>query len=155
MTILEALETEVSNLSRRVRFEYSTLDLANATIFDQIESSNFPVCLVLAFDIQDVSRENGKVISTAEVNTLFLDRAPAESIDKPIQEIESEFVSPMRALTRELVNRLDLNDIIEEGGIESLVNRSVHEATMDAHLYGNWGVFTVRFSEDISTCLPS
>ena len=153
MTILAALETEVANLSRNTRFEYSTLDLANATIMDQIESSEFPVCLVLAFDIQDVSRENGRVVSTAEINALFLDRSPNPSIDKPIQEIEDEFVAPMRALTRELVNRLDENDIIEASGIESLVNRSVHEGTMDSHLYGNWGVFTVRFSEDITICV--
>ena len=153
-TLLSVLETEVSNLSRRVRFEYSTLEVANATIFDQLEASEFPVCLVLAFDIQDVSRDNGKVISTAEVNALFLDRQPLDTIDRTIQEIDNEVIAPMRGLTRELVNRLDLNDIIEQAGIESLVNRSVHEAVADAHLYGNWGVFVVRFSEDVSTCLP-
>lgn len=153
MTLLSTLETEVGKLSRAVRFEYSTLEMANASIFDSLLTGQFPVCLILAFDIQDNNRENGKIKSTAEVNALFLDRVPNSTIDKPIYQVENEIIAPMRALTRELVNRLDLTDIIEEDGISELTNRSVHEALMDAHLYGNWGVFTIKFSEDIATCV--
>ena len=152
MTLLSAIETEVSNLSKAVRFEYSTLELANATIFDTLSSGQFPVCLILAFDITDSSRENGRVVSEAEVNALFLDRVPNSTIDQPIKDIDSQVIAPMRDLSRELINRLDKNDIIEAEGIASVVNRSVHEPLMDCHLYGNWAVFTVKFSEDITTC---
>lgn len=152
MTILQALETEVGNLSTGVRFVYSTLEEANANLFDNLLTGQFPVCLILAFDIEDYDRANGRVKSQAEINALFLNRTPSATIDNTISEIDETIISPMRALTRELVNRLDDNDIIEETGIETLVNRSVHEALMDAHLYGNWGVFTVKFSEDITTC---
>lgn len=152
MTLLATLETEVSKLSKGVRFEYATLEEANATIFDKIAAGSFPVCLVLTFDIQDTIRENGKIKSTAEINTLFLDMVP-NSFDKPTYEIENEVIAPMRALTRELVNRLDLTDIVEEEGISELTNRSVHEGMTDAHLYGNWGIFTMKFSEDVTTCV--
>lgn len=157
MTILEAIETEVGNLSTKTRFEYAgDLEESNATIFDTITDGQFPVCLVLAFDIEDTGRENGRVISSAEVNTLFLHKLPGQgSIDSVTAEIETSIIAPMRALTRELVNRLDLNDIVEEDGITSVVNRNTYQALMDAHLYGNWGVFTIKFSEGITTCVPS
>ena len=151
-TLLSELERCAALLSTPVRFEYSTLEIANATIFDQISAGEFPVCLILAFDIQDVGREGVRVKSEAEVNAIFLDSVPASTIDKPIQEIENEIVAPMRALTRELVNKLDLSDIVEEDGISALTNRSVHEAILDAHLYGNWGVFTIKFTETTKCC---
>jgi len=153
MTLLSTIENEVSLLSKKVRYVYSTLEEANATIFDDLASGQFPVCLVLALDIQDYSRENGKVLSSAEVNTLFLDRVPRETNDLPVTEAEDKVIAPMRALNRELINRLDKTDIVEENGIESINHRSVYEGLTDSNLYGNWGTFTIKFSEDISTCV--
>lgn len=153
MTIHEALEQEVGNLSVKTRFEFADLNEANATIFDKLTSGEFPVCLVLPFDIVDDKREGISVYSTAEINTIFLDRIPQITTDLPTSQVENDAIAPMRALTRELVNRLDRLDMMDENGIESLTNRSTHQALMDAHLYGNWGVFTVRFTEDLTTCL--
>lgn len=153
MTLLETIEDKVSCLPTPTRFVYSTLEEANATIFDELLTGQFPVCLILALDIEDYSRENGLVKSQAEINALFLDRVPRETIDKPVSEVENEVIAPMRSLSRELINRLDKSDIVEENGIESVVHRSVHEALMDAHLYGNWAVFTIKFSEDLTTCV--
>lgn len=155
-TLLATIEEEVGNLSVKVRFEYAgDLEEANATIFDKLASGDFPVCLVLAFDINDVDRAHGVINSEAELNLIFLDRLTSEqTIDYPTSKIENQIIAPMRALTRELVNRLDDNDIIIEDGISSLVNRNTHQPLMDAHLYGNWGVCTVRFTESISTCPP-
>lgn len=156
MTILEAIETEVGNLSSKVTYKYAgNLEEANATMFDNIKPEEYPVCLILAFDIEDYNRENGRVQSQAEINALFLDRIESQaSIDAITSEVETSIIAPMRALTRELVNRLDQNDIIEEEGIGSVTNRNTYEALMDAHLYGNWAVFTIKFSEDITTCVP-
>lgn len=151
-TLLGTLEYEASLLSVKNRFIYSTLEEANATVFDSIQAGEFPCCLVLAADIQDYNREGGSVKSQAELNILFLDRVIEKTIDKPVVDIENEVIAPMRTLTRELINRLDKTDFIEEEGISSVTHRSVHEALMDAHLYGNWAVFTIKFSEDITTC---
>lgn len=153
MTLLEAIETEVGNLSRKCRFEYAgDLNEANANIFDTIASGDFPVCLVLAFDINDNDRATTRINSEAEVNILFLDRLTAqETLDKPTSEIESSIIAPMRALTRQLVNRLDTNDIINEDGITGVVHRNTWQAIGDAHLYGNWGVMNIKFSEDVNT----
>ncbi len=151
-TLLSNLETEASLLSIKNRFEYSTLEESNANIFDSIQTGEFPVCLVLAMDIQDYDREGGSVKSQAEVNVLFLDRVPNSTIDLPVVKIEKDIIAPMRGLARSFINRLDKTDFIEEEGIGSVVHRSVHEALMDAHLYGCWSVFTIKFSEDISTC---
>ena len=153
MTILQAIETEVGNLSTPCKFYYEDLDLANATIFDKISAGEFPICLILPFDIQDVSRENGVIRSEAEINALFLDKVPQTDFDKPSLEVENEVIAPMRALAREFLNRLDLNDIIDEDGVGSNTNRSVHQAIGDAHLYGCWCVFSVKFSEQIATCV--
>lgn len=151
-TLLETLETTCASLSRKVRFEYAgDLEEANATIFDKITSGQFPVCLVLAFDIVDGDRAHARINSTSEVNAIFLDRINQPSIDKPTTETETKVIAPMRALAREFVNRLETTDIINEDGITSVNNRSVYQALMDAHLYGNWSVFTVKFSEDINT----
>jgi hypothetical protein len=151
-TLLETLETTCASLSRKVRFEYAgDLEEANATIFDKITSGQFPVCLVLAFDIVDNDRAHARINSTAEVNAIFLDRINQPSIDKPTTETETKVIAPMRALAREFVNRLETTDIISEDGITSVNNRSVYQAMMDAHLYGCWSVFTIKFSEDINT----
>lgn len=155
MTLLQALEQEVTALVPRVRFQFANLDEANATIFDQINTSEFPVCLILPFDITDEGRENGRVKSSAEINAIFLTRATSEqTIDKPTSQIDSEFVAPMRSLARQFINRLDTNfEFIEDDGISSVVHRSTHEAIMDAHLYGCWSVFTIKFWEELSTCV--
>lgn len=153
-TLLQALEEEVGNLSRRTRFFYADLEEANNTIFDLLESGEFPVCLILPFDIPD-DRTQGAVNSTAEINAMFLNRVNAqETIDKPQHEIENEMVAPMRTLSREFINRLDDNDIINEDGITSVVHRSVHQAVTDAHLYGCWSVFTIKFTEGNTLCPP-
>jgi hypothetical protein len=153
-TLLYAIETEVSNLSTRTRFEYAgDLEDANATIFDQIASGEFPVCLILAFDVND-TRANGIVKSKAEINALFLTKLDQITVDKKASEIDLEAIAPMRSIAREFINRLDENDIVTEAGIETVVHRSVHQALMDAHLYGCWSVFTVNFEEGISLCPP-
>lgn len=152
MTIHEAIEQEIGNLKTATRYEYADLEEANATIFDKITSGSFPVCLVFPFDISD-NREDG-LVSSAEVNALFLTRANQPTIDKPQSEIESELVAPMRALSREFINRLDENEIIDGDGISSVVHRSAHQPVGDAHLYGCWSVFTVNFTEDLGRCLP-
>jgi hypothetical protein len=154
-TILEAIEEELSNMTPSVQFHYEDLELANATIFDKLSNSSFPLCLVLPFDINDVSRENGKVKSEAEINAIFLNKITGQAtIDEETFKIDSELVSPMRTLARQFINRLDEKDIIDEDGITSVVHRSTHQAITDAHLYGCWSVFTVKFSEDLTTCPP-
>jgi hypothetical protein len=153
-TLLQALEEEVGNLTTRTRFEAADLEEANATIFDQLGTGDFPVCLVLPFDIPD-DRTKGSVTSTAELNVLFLNRfTNEETIDKPYTEIENTMVAPMRTLTREFINLLDDNDIINEDGITSVVHRSVHQPIGDATLYGNWAVFTIKFTEGLTLCPP-
>ena len=152
MTIHQAIETEVENLSTVTRYIYADLEEANATIFDQITSGSFPICLVLPFDITDNRETN--IVSSAEVNALFLTKANQPTPDKPQSEVEAEIVSTMRAIAREFINRLDENDIIDGEGITSVVHRSVHQAVADAHLYGCWSVFTVNFTEEISRCAP-
>ena len=152
MTLLSTIEQEVSYLSKKTRFEYSTLEEANAIIFDDLPTSEFPVCLVLAFDTQDVSRNNGVVISQAELNILFLDRVPRETNDLPVNEAENLIIAPMRGLARELINKLDNSDIVEENGIESVVHQSVHEALTDSNLFGNWAICTLKFNEGLTTC---
>lgn len=155
-TLLSAMETEVGNLSTKTRFVYvGDLEEANATIFDNLASGDFPVCLILAFDIVDGDRQYGVINSTAEINALFLNRLTnEETIDKPTSYIETQIIAPMRALSREFVNRMDDNDIVHAAGISSVTNRNVFQALMDAHLYGNWAVFTISFSEEVSTCPP-
>lgn len=153
-TLLSAIETEVSNLSTRTRFEFvADLEEANATIFDQISTGEFPVCLILAFDIND-TRANGIVKSKAEINALFLTKLDQITTDKKTTDVDLEAISPMRSIAREFINLLDENDIVTEAGIETVVHRSVHQALMDAHLYGCWSVFTVNFEEGISLCPP-
>lgn len=153
-TLLSQLEHECNNLSQGVRFEYAgDLSEANANIFDKLNNGDFPVCLILAFDILDGNREHGKINSSAEINALFLDRVSQSTIDKPTSQVESEIIAPMRALAREFVNRLDANDIIEGQGIQSVTHRNTWEAIMDAHLYGDWCVFTIEFSEGTTICV--
>lgn len=149
MTIHELLQNSVACL--KCRYEFADLEEANYNIFDKLASGDFPVCLVLPFNIQDYDRANGRIKSQAEINVYFLDRVP-HPIDKPTTEIESLVVAPMRSLTRQFVNLIDDADMIEEEGIATLTNQSVHQGLADAHLYGNWGVFTVKFSEDLTTC---
>ena len=153
MTLLEVLEAECNNLSVKTRFEYATLDEANAIIFDKLASGDFPVCLVLPFDTLDPSRANGVVNSTAEINAIFLSRiTSAETIDTITKDIENNIISPMRTLTREWINRIDDNEIINEDGIMSATHKSTHEPLMDAHLFGNWAVFVVKFTEGLTVC---
>lgn len=153
--LLEVLETECSNLSRKTRFEYATLEEANATIFDKLASGDFPVLLILPFDIVDPDRAHGVINSEAEINAIFLDRKTSvETIDVITKDIENEIIAPMRSLAREFVNRLDDNDIISEDGITSVTHRSTHEALTDAHLFGDWCVFTIKFTEMVPTCPP-
>ena len=148
-TLLEQLETTCSELSVKCEFEYADLDEANAVIFDKLK--DFPVCLIIPFDINDTGRDGPRVRSQAEVNALFLDKINQVTIDKPTIEIENTVIAPMRSLAREFCNRLETTDIIEEDGISSSLNRSVHQPLADAHLYGCWAVFTIKFSEDIAT----
>lgn len=136
-----------------LRYEYAgNLEEANGTIFDQILTGEFPVCLVLAFTVKD-KRANGQVISTAEINMFCLDRVNKPTIDTPTAEIEITVITPMRSKAREVLNRLDHDDIIEGLGIEAADHISVHEALMDAHLYGTHSVFTVNFNEGLGLCV--
>lgn len=154
-TILQTLETECANLTTPCTFKLANLEEGNATIFDKLTDSEFPLLLVLPFDINDVSRETGRVISEAEINALFLTKVSNSTMDDKAYDVEQKANAPMRALAKEFVNRLDLNDIIEDNGIETVNHRTVQgEPVGDAHLYGCWSVFTIRFSEDLSTCLP-
>ena len=152
-TLLSAIEEEVGNLTTRVTFHYSDLEESNAMIYDRLQPSDFPACLILPIDITDSEREHGKLIHTAEVNAIFLNRFTNEAtIDKSISEINTQFVEPMTTLARQFINRLDENDIIEGTGIDSVVHRSTHQALFDAHLYGCWSVFTIKYYEGLSTC---
>jgi hypothetical protein len=153
-TLLSQLEAECNNLSRKVRFEYvGDLSEANANILDKLSKGDLPVCLILAFDITDGDRSGVRVNSTAEINALFLDAVYQQTIDKPTAEMEARIIGPMRTLAREWINRLDLNDIINGLGIESVTHRNTWEAVGDAHLMGDWCNFTIKFSEDTTTCL--
>jgi len=152
MTLIQAIEEEIGNLTTATRFFYADLEEANATIFDKISSGSFPVCLVIPTDIVDERTEG--LVSSSEVNALFLTMAKQSTIDKPQSEIESEFISPMRELSREFINRLDQNDIINAAGIESVTHRSIHQPVGDAHLYGCWSVFTINFTETLGRCTP-
>jgi len=105
----------------------------------------------LPFDINDYGRDGARIRSQAEVNALFLDKVNQSTIDKPTSELENTVIAPMRAVAREFCNRLETVDMIEEDGITTSLNRSVHQAIADAHLYGCWAVFTIKFSEDIAT----
>ena len=148
-SLLETLETTCASLSVKCSFRVADLDEANAVIFDNLK--DFPVCLILPFDIPDTDRAHAVINSEAEVNALFLDKINQVTIDLPFTEIDRKVITPMRALTREFCNRLETTDIINEDGITSCVNRSVHQPLMDCHLYGNWGVIQIKFSEDIAT----
>lgn len=151
MTLRDAIESEVGNLSRKVRLESATLEEANATIFDQILTGDFPVCLLLPFDIVDDGMKAGELSSSAELNMIFVDRYTSEgSIDQASIDIENDIIAPMRALSRQLISRLNQSDIIFEDGISSVTHRSIHEAITDAHLYGDWAVFTIKFCENIN-----
>lgn len=152
-SIHQVLKDSASCLSVKVRYVFADLDESNATIFDQVGAGDFPVLLVLPFDIVDGNRENGVVKSTAEINAIFLDRIPQATIDLPSAEIETKAVAPMRRLAREYVNVVDKDDIMYEAGIESATYRSVHQAMMDAHMLGCWAVFTPSFTEDLTTCM--
>jgi hypothetical protein len=153
-SLLEAMETECGNLSVKTRFEYATLEEANANIFDKLVNGDFPVCLVLPFNPVD-TRANGKIISSAEITAIFLDRLNNEAtIDKITKEIENQIIAPMRSLTREWINRLDENDIINEDGITETTHQSTHEGLGDAHLFGNWSTFSIKYEESLSTCPP-
>ena len=152
MTIHELLETSALTLVKR--YEYEDLDLANAVIFDKLNTGDFPVCLVLPFDIEDNNRENGVIKSTAEINALFLTRYTSqETIDKSSNEIEQLMVAPMRNLARRFVNLIDDSDLMFEQGVISARYRSVHQPLMDATLYGCWVVFSPNFTEDLTVCL--
>lgn len=149
-TLLEQLETTCGELSTKVHFDYADLDEANAVIYDNLKE--FPCLLILPFDINDTGRSGPKINSEVEVNALFLDKIDNQpTLDKSTVDIENKIIAPMRAIAREFCNRLETTDIIEEDGISSVVNRSVHEPLMDSHLYGCWAIFTIKFSEDIAT----
>jgi len=151
-TLLETIETECASLSIKVQLFYADLSEANATIFDKLQSGDFPICLVLPFDQNDNDRATTRINSEAELNIIFLDRFTGEqTIDKTTVQIENQFCAPMRTLTRELCNRLEVTDIINEDGIGSCVHRSTHEPIGDAHLYGNWAVVQIKYSEDVAT----
>ena len=151
-TLLETLETTCASLSRKVKVEYASLEEANATIFDKLKTSDFPLCLILPFDTVDGDRAHTRINSNADLDVIFLDRYTSQqTIDKTTVEIENLFCAPMRALSREFVNRLDTTDIINEDGISSVRNRSTYEGVGDAMLYGNWATFNIKFSEDINT----
>lgn len=157
-TILQTIEDAVGDLTTPTIFKLADLNEANATIFDGL--TQFPVCLVLPFDINDVSRETGRVVSEAEIQALFLTKVDNSTLDNSAYDIEANANAPMRALTREFINRLDASDIVEfddggNGGIQSVNHRTIQgEPIGDAHLYGNWATFTIRFSEDLTICLP-
>jgi hypothetical protein len=151
-TLLETLETTCASLSRKVRVEYATLEEANAVILDRLKTSDFPVCLIIPFETVDGDRAHTRINSTAEVEALFLDRfTTQQTLDKSTVQIENLFCAPMRALSREFVNRLDTTDIIHEDGISSVRHQSTFNGLTDAHLYGCWSTFTIKFSEDINT----
>lgn len=151
-TLLSEIRSIVSGLSAPVRFEYATLEEANANVFDKLGAGEYPVCLVIPFDIKDSKRENGRINSETDVSLFMLTRVNAGTIDSDSYKIETTVIEQMRGLCREIVNALDKSDIVEEEGIAEVNNRSVHEAVMDAHLYGCWSEFKVKYSEDISTC---
>jgi len=151
-SIHQVLKDSASCLSVKVRYVFADLDESNATIFDSVGAGEFPVMLVIPFDIVDGNRENGVVKSTSEMDILFLTRIPQATIDIPSDEIETKMVDPMRKLAREFVNVLDKDDIMFEEGITSATYRSVHKAMMDSHLYGCWINMTPSFTEDLTTC---
>jgi len=154
MTLLSAIETEVSNLSTSTRFLFAAdREEANASIMDKVLTGEFPVCLLMAFDIQDV-RINGIVKSKSDIRIAFLTRLTQLTPDLPMAEIDEQAILPMRNLAREFINRLDKNDIISEAGIESVTYISTHGGIYDAHLYGSSCEFTVNFEEGISLCPP-
>lgn len=153
-TLLETFETECANLSTKTRFEYATLEEANANIFDKLQAGDFPVLLILPFDTVD-DRTNGSVTSSAEIDAIFLSRYTSkETIDVITKDIENTIIAPMRSLAREWINRVDDNDIINEDGITEDTHRSTHEPLMDSHLFGNWCHFSIKFTEGNSLCPP-
>lgn len=155
MTILSAIETEVNNLSSKVTFKFAaTLEEANANFFDKLKPEDYPVALLLVYNPNEKDRSFGRIIQEAEINMFIVDRTQQATIDVDSLDVNPT-VERMRALSTELVNRLDKNDIIEETGIESVSHVSTFEPITDAHVYGDYLTFTITFSEGLTTCVPT
>lgn len=151
-TLIQAIETEVANLSTPTRFEFEKLDVANGTIFDKLTVGDFPVCLLVPFNPSIRDREHPRSIMEATVEIFILSKMAGATYDRTAEDIKA-LIEPLHALGHELINRLDLNDVIEDEGITTVDFVDAFEAVGDATLYGPMITFNIVYSEDLNVCI--
>jgi hypothetical protein len=157
MTILEAI-TEVRNnmpTALKPTLVFADLSEANATIMDDIESSEVPVLLVLPFRVVDTPGRSGRLKSVANFTAFMLTKLSNPTTDYVSSTVETEAIAPMRLLARQFMHRLNEHSIIdsETSGITSITYEPIY-GTMDANLFGITITASIPVMEQARVCVP-
>jgi hypothetical protein len=153
MTILEAIEAVKDSLTTVPEFFYADLNEANIDA-DALLNSQFPLMIVLPFNITDNPGRSGVLKSSVDFQAFFLaKKADQVTIQYNSVVIENEIVAPMRALARQFFFRMNQHSLIDKegSGIVNILYQPTYSA-LDANVHGVFVRATLPMIEGITGC---
>lgn len=155
MTILEAIEEVVEDMSQNVTLIYADLNEANFDV-DKLVGSEFPVLIVLPFIPVDTPGTSGVLKTTFDFQAFLLNKDVMQStVDYRAIEVENNVVAPMRMLAREFMHKFNEHTIIDPEdkiGIGARTYQPIY-SSMDANLHGVFIRARVPVMEGITGCV--
>lgn len=135
------------------------LDEANMLI-DQLKKTEFPVFILIPYEVQDVRTPSGLIKSVIPLNFFMLDRDNNQkTVDFKYNEVHKNIVEPMRGKAREFINRLnhfkeDYKNVVDQtvGGASNFRYLPTFSSG-DASIHGVNGIGNVPVIEDINGCI--
>jgi hypothetical protein len=143
-----------NSLSRGTTFKFANIFEANFDLDKLLTASDFPVHVLLPFEVRDRIGSGGSVRSTAALEGFFLTRSEMPTIDYETMEVESSMVAPMRSLAREFFHKLSESEITstEVNDLPDIRYIPTYHS-MDAHLFGVHYIVSWPVMENISGCV--
>lgn len=109
---------------------------ANFAIDQFLMDVDYPVHIMLPYEVKDSGGAMGVIRSTIVLEGFFLTKVAAPTIDYKTGEVDIQAVEPMRTLGRQFFDNLGLDDIINREQETIEVSWVPAYASFDAHLHG-------------------
>lgn len=109
---------------------------ANFRMDTFLQSANYPVHILLPYDVRDVIGENGVRRTVLPLEGFFLTKIDNPTIDYVTGEADKVAIEPMRALARKYFDKLSVNSIINNEVENIAVQYLPTYAIYDVHIFG-------------------
>lgn len=134
MSTTETLKTLTE--AQGCKFMIANIYEANFNLDQFLTNVDFPVHVLLPYEVRDVMGDHGVIRSELVLDGFFLTRMAEPTIGYDTSKADIEAVEPMRAMARKFFDALSLESIINSEVTDISVSYIPTYANFDAHLHG-------------------